>query len=140
MTATSIAAPTGALSAHVTDSGVAVITFDLPDEPVNKFTAAVKEEFNAALERQEQDRGVRAVVIISGKPDIFVAGADIEEFLAIDSAKDAETMSREGQILLDRIEAMETPASASAAASRRHSPRTTALAPITPRRCSRSPR
>jgi 3-hydroxyacyl-CoA dehydrogenase/enoyl-CoA hydratase/3-hydroxybutyryl-CoA epimerase len=109
MTATTTGAPPRALSTQVTATGVAVITFDLPDEPVNMFTAAVKDEFIATLERQEQDSVVRAMVIISGKPETFIAGADIEEFLALDSAKEAETMSREGQILLDRIESMRKP-------------------------------
>ena len=109
MTAATIAAPSRAFTTDVTANGVAVITFDLPDEPVNKFTAAVKDEFIATLQRQDQDAAVRAIVFISGKPDLFIAGADIEEFLALDSAKDAETMSREGQILLDRIEALRKP-------------------------------
>lgn len=109
MTATEASVKAYALSEHRTDDGVAVVTFDLPDEPVNKFNAAVKAEFEQTLARLEADPQVQAVVIISGKPDMFIAGADIEEFLAVDTAKDAETMSREGQIMLDGMEAMRTP-------------------------------
>ncbi|HUF26830.1 MAG TPA: fatty acid oxidation complex subunit alpha FadJ [Gemmatimonadaceae bacterium] len=91
------------------DDGVAVITFDLPGEPVNKIGRQVKDEFTAMFERLERDESVRAAVLISGKPDIFIAGADIEEFLEVETAEDAERMSREGQELLDRLEHLRLP-------------------------------
>jgi 3-hydroxyacyl-CoA dehydrogenase/enoyl-CoA hydratase/3-hydroxybutyryl-CoA epimerase len=48
-------------------------------------------------------------VLISGKPDTFIAGADIEEFLKVRSADDAERLSLDGQSLLDRVEQLRTP-------------------------------
>src|SRR5213082_3302777 len=69
-----------ALSVEVTD-GIAVITFDLPNESVNKLSRAVKDEFVALVSRLERDTSITAAVLLSGKPDIFIAGADIEEFL-----------------------------------------------------------
>ncbi len=92
-----------ALSVEMLD-GIAVITFDLPNEPVNKFTQSVKEEFVALIDRIERDAGVRASVLLSGTKDIFIAGADIEEFLEIRSAADAERLSREGQEMVARLE------------------------------------
>ena len=73
------------MSAFTTEvrDGIAVVTFDLPGEPVNKLNAAVKVEFEALLIRVRDDAEVRAVVLISGKPDTFIAGADIEEFTAL---------------------------------------------------------
>jgi len=99
------AAPTAphALSFAV-ENGVGVITLDLPGESVNKFSRAVRDELSAAFDRVERDPAVRAAVLISGKPDVFVAGADIEEFLEIRSAGDAERLSRDGQAMLDRVE------------------------------------
>src|SRR5205085_7091657 len=64
-----------ALAVEVTD-GVAVITFDLPNESVNKLSRAVKDEFVALVARLERDTEVRAVVFLSGKPDVWIAGAD----------------------------------------------------------------
>lgn len=97
-----------ALSTEIV-SGVAVITIDLPGEPVNKFNRAVKDEFVALFDRLERDLTVRAAVLISGKKDSFVAGADIEEFLEIKSAAEAERLSHEGQLLLDSIHEQRTP-------------------------------
>ena len=90
-------------------SGVAIITIDLPGEPVNKFNRAVKDEFVALFDRLERDLNVRAAVLISGKKDSFIAGADIEEFLQIKTADEAQRLSQEGQHLLDSINEMRTP-------------------------------
>ena len=48
------------------ENGIAVITFDLPGEPVNKLTAAVRVEIEALLIRLRDDASTRAVVLISG--------------------------------------------------------------------------
>ncbi|HJP87140.1 MAG TPA: fatty acid oxidation complex subunit alpha FadJ [Gemmatimonadaceae bacterium] len=97
-----------ALSVEVVD-GIAVITFDLPNESVNKLSRAVKDEFVALLSRMEQDTSVHGAVLISGKPDVWIAGADIEEFLQLKTATDAERLSRDGQMLLDSIERLRIP-------------------------------
>jgi 3-hydroxyacyl-CoA dehydrogenase / enoyl-CoA hydratase / 3-hydroxybutyryl-CoA epimerase len=97
-----------ALSVEVTD-GIAIITFDLPNESVNKLSRAVKDEFVALVTRLERDTTVHAAVFISGKPDVWIAGADIEEFLQLKTATDAERLSRDGQMLLDSIERLRVP-------------------------------
>ena len=40
---------------------------------------------------------IRAVVLISGKPDNFIAGADIEEFTALTTQAEAERLSSRGR-------------------------------------------
>ncbi|HMH82243.1 MAG TPA: hypothetical protein VK531_05185, partial [Gemmatimonadales bacterium] len=51
------------------DGGVAIVTFDLKGEPVNKISRAVKQEVLATFEALEQDASVKAVAFFSGKPD-----------------------------------------------------------------------
>jgi 3-hydroxyacyl-CoA dehydrogenase/enoyl-CoA hydratase/3-hydroxybutyryl-CoA epimerase len=97
-----------ALTVTVED-GVAVLTLDLPGESVNKFSQAVKDEFVAAFGAVQGDAAVRAVVIISGKKDMFVAGADIEEFVALRTVEEATRLSRDGQRLLDTLAASSKP-------------------------------
>lgn len=97
-----------ALSVDVQD-GIAVITFDLPGESVNKIGRAVKDEFLAVSDRLERDKDIRGAVLISGKPDVFVAGADIEEFLLLETAAQAERLSRDGQLLIDTFAKMRIP-------------------------------
>ena len=105
---TTVASTPHALSVDVHD-GVAIITFDLPNESVNKIGQKVKDEFAATFERLERDPSVQAAVLISGKPDIFIAGADIDEFLEIRTAADAQRLSSEGQKLLDGLEDLRVP-------------------------------
>ena len=93
----------------VVEDGVAVVTLDLPGESVNKFSRAVRTEFAGLLTELEGDAAVRAVVLISGKPEMFVAGADINEFVAVRTADEATRLSRDGQKLLDRVAASKKP-------------------------------
>ncbi len=89
--------------------GIAVVTIDLPGEPVNKVTAGLRAEFAALFGRLEADGKVKAVVLASAKKDTWLAGADIDEFLTMQSAADAEALSRGGQALLSRLEALRIP-------------------------------
>src|SRR3979409_1819645 len=97
-----------ALSVEVTD-GIAIVTFDLPNESVNKLSRAVKDEFVTLVSSLERDTTVHAAVLISGKPDVWIAGADIEEFQELRTATDAERLSRDGQMLLDSVERLRIP-------------------------------
>ena len=83
--------------------GIARLVLDLPGEPVNKITRTVRDELEALLTTLGRDAAVRAVVLLSGKPDTFIAGADIDEFVALRSREEAYTFVRSGQALINRI-------------------------------------
>jgi 3-hydroxyacyl-CoA dehydrogenase/enoyl-CoA hydratase/3-hydroxybutyryl-CoA epimerase len=89
--------------------GIAILTFDLPGEKVNKLTTAVMNELDQILEGLAADRAIKALVIRSGKPDIFIAGADIAEIRDITDANKGEELSRKGQSVLGKIEALTFP-------------------------------
>ena len=91
------------------EDGVAVVTIDVPNEPVNTLNASVVAEFGRLFDFLEGEPSVSAAVLISGKPDIYIAGADIEQFLTLKTAKEAEALSRAGQQLLLRIEKLRVP-------------------------------
>jgi 3-hydroxyacyl-CoA dehydrogenase/enoyl-CoA hydratase/3-hydroxybutyryl-CoA epimerase len=91
------------------ENGVAVVTFDLPGSPVNTLGSAVSQEFAALLDHLFHDGSVRAIVLMSGKPDNFIAGADIEEFARLDSEEEAATLSREAEDVMDRVAASPKP-------------------------------
>ncbi|MFI5311679.1 MAG: enoyl-CoA hydratase-related protein, partial [Gemmatimonadales bacterium] len=97
-----------ALSVSI-EGDIAIVTFDLPNEPVNKFSASVVAEFDKVLGELEQDPTVRAAVLVSGKPDGFIVGADIDAFLAFGSAKDAEAASAMGNRMMSNLERLRTP-------------------------------
>jgi len=88
---------------------IAMVTIDLPGESVNTLSAALVDQFDRTFERLEQDTSVVGAVLRSGKPDTFIAGADIEQLVALRSADDATALSHEGQQLLGRLEALRIP-------------------------------
>ena len=86
------------------DDATAVLTIDLTGEPVNKLNAQVKTEFETVLTELRDDPAVRALVLVSGKPDTFIAGADIEEFTRLTTQEEFTRLSREGQEMLQRLD------------------------------------
>ena len=91
------------------DGRVAVVLFDLPGASVNTLTTAVGEELIELLERLAGDDTVDAVVLLSGKKDLFIAGADIDQFVALVAAEDARQLSRSGQQMVAQIAAFPKP-------------------------------
>lgn len=86
----------------VAPDGLAVLTFDLPGEKVNKFSREVFVELSEWLVRLSQDPRVRALLVVSGKPDVFIAGADIKEFTQV-KPEDASAGSARGQALFEQL-------------------------------------
>jgi 3-hydroxyacyl-CoA dehydrogenase / enoyl-CoA hydratase / 3-hydroxybutyryl-CoA epimerase len=97
-----------ALSVEQRDD-IALVTLDVPEASVNTFTRGVREEFVALLDRLEHDSSVRAAVLLSGKPDVWIAGADVEELVALPGAAEAARLSEYGHQLMDRVERLRTP-------------------------------
>jgi len=91
------------------ENGVAVIWMDQPGEKVNKISIDLVDKFKIILDSLEDDKTVRAIVLISRKPDNFIAGADIEKFNDMTSAAEAEMLSRQGHVLLNRMAAFPKP-------------------------------
>ncbi|HEU5260712.1 MAG TPA: fatty acid oxidation complex subunit alpha FadJ [Gemmatimonadales bacterium] len=100
--------PGSALTWELID-GIALVTLDLKGEPVNKISRAVKDEFLVTFAGLERDAAVQAVALFSGKPENFIAGADIEEFVKLTTAAEAERLSADGQELLERVARLPKP-------------------------------
>src|SRR3954449_10649955 len=85
------------------DADLAIVWFDLPGEKVNKFSTAVMSEFAAVVDELENDRDIKRVIVASGKPAIFIAGADVTEFSKASSAEQAAEYTRFGQQTIHRF-------------------------------------
>jgi 3-hydroxyacyl-CoA dehydrogenase/enoyl-CoA hydratase/3-hydroxybutyryl-CoA epimerase len=97
-----------ALTVEVRDN-IALITFDTPGSPVNTFAPSARAEFIGILERLEKDSSIKAAVLFSGKPDVWIAGADVEELMSLPTAADAERLSQMGHALMDRVARLRAP-------------------------------
>ncbi len=75
----------------------------------NTPSPALAGEFEGVFLRIDDDLLIRGVVLISGKADGFIAGADIEQFPALRTAAEAERISQLGQDLLNRLETLRVP-------------------------------
>src|SRR6188474_1726139 len=84
---------------------VAMITFDLPGKGANILSLSILEELAALLDQIQARRDLAGLVIRSGKPGTFIAGADIREFLGSLGAPKSEVvaMCRRGQSLFQRL-------------------------------------
>ena len=111
MTDTRVEPASYAGPALVTDvvDDVLIVTIDRPGESVNTLGPELIGEFETVFHRVSDDSIIKGVVLTSGKPDGFIAGADIEQFTTLRTAADAERLSRTGQELLGRLETLRVP-------------------------------
>jgi len=91
------------------ETNVALLTLDVPDAPVNTLSLALADELRVVFDTLERDSSINAAVLISGKSDNFIAGADIEQFLEFKTAEEAEQASYTGQKMLSRLERLRVP-------------------------------
>ena len=96
-------------SLEVTSEGVAMLTLDMPGAPVNMLSSSLQKSFDTIIQRLEGDDSIKGCVLRSGKPGVWVAGADINELAACTSAADAEALSKAGQEGLQKIENCKKP-------------------------------
>lgn len=94
---------------HMRPDNVGVITIDVPGEKMNTLKAAFSNEITAIIAAARRNSQLKGVVLISGKPDNFIAGADISMIDGCHSAAEAEALSRQGQEAMAQIAALPFP-------------------------------
>ena len=88
--------------------GIAWVIFDDPDSKVNILGFGQMQRLDAILDELSK-RKPKAVIFVSGKPGIFIAGADINELGKIRDASHGESLSREGHRIFAKIELLGVP-------------------------------
>lgn len=88
------------------DSGIMLVTIDLPGSKMNLLSESVLIELNDAIDQIESDTSVRGVIIASGKEDNFGAGANVEEIQALQSqpAERIYEAVKKGRAIFARLE------------------------------------
>src|SRR5688500_7160081 len=64
------------------EPGIACITFNDPHKGANVLSQPVLEELSRHFDALAARKDVAGLVIASGKPGVFIAGADLREFAA----------------------------------------------------------
>ncbi len=88
---------------EVSDSGIAILTFDRPDSSANVFDERTLVELNEHLDFLESEKGLKGLVVRSAKPKIFIAGADLNSFTQEISTERIAVLIERGQRVFDRI-------------------------------------
>ncbi|WP_064602503.1 fatty acid oxidation complex subunit alpha FadJ [Photobacterium sp. J15] len=88
------------------DNGVAWLKIDVPDEKMNTLQSAFAEQVTDVLAELKKQSDIKGMVVYSGKPDNFIAGADIRMLAACNSAEEAEQLAAKGQELFAELEAL----------------------------------
>jgi 3-hydroxyacyl-CoA dehydrogenase/enoyl-CoA hydratase/3-hydroxybutyryl-CoA epimerase len=99
-------------SFEIDDRGIGWITFDDPDRKLNVLSEDVMRRLARIIESAHEGAiqgRVRVVVIRSGKPDSFLAGADVDAIAALDDPQDAERKIRVGQAIFMELESLPVP-------------------------------
>jgi len=69
--------------------GIGVVTFDVAGDVMNTWTEAALNDFGAVIGELKAAKGLKGVIFISGKPDNFFAGANLQMVAGIGSADEA---------------------------------------------------
>lgn len=88
---------------------VAIVILDTPGEKVNKLNEKLIDEFSDFLDKLESDDNLEGALLISGKENNFIAGADIEMFKTRETAQELSELSWRGHEILLRIESFPKP-------------------------------
>jgi 3-hydroxyacyl-CoA dehydrogenase/enoyl-CoA hydratase/3-hydroxybutyryl-CoA epimerase len=74
----------------VEPDGLAILVFDTPGEKVNKLSTPVMKELDRVIDGLAARSDVKALLLLSAKPGIFIAGADVKEIAKADRNADPE--------------------------------------------------
>lgn len=88
---------------------VAVLTLDSPGVKVNTLNREIMDEIVDVLNTVQHNSAVNSVVLISGKPGCFIAGADITMIQRFKTSEDGYKISSDGQKVLETIEKSQKP-------------------------------
>jgi 3-hydroxyacyl-CoA dehydrogenase/enoyl-CoA hydratase/3-hydroxybutyryl-CoA epimerase len=90
------------------EAGVAWLILDKAESSANTLSTEVIVELNSVLEALERDPP-KGLVIRSGKPAGFIAGADIGEFEGLAKAGNTAQMLRQAHDVIDRLDRLAFP-------------------------------
>jgi 3-hydroxyacyl-CoA dehydrogenase/enoyl-CoA hydratase/3-hydroxybutyryl-CoA epimerase len=86
--------------------GVACLIVDVPGQALNTLSTEMIDDLRTLLGELEADPAVLSLVVASGKPAGFIAGAKIDKIGAVRSAAEAQAMAVEGQGAMALLEAV----------------------------------
>jgi len=91
------------------ENNIGFVEFDQKDSKVNLLTMEMVQRLDAILDDVEKISHLKALVILSKKDNVFIAGADIKEIEQITKIKDGQGKSQAGQSTFNKLEDLKIP-------------------------------
>jgi enoyl-CoA hydratase/3-hydroxyacyl-CoA dehydrogenase len=88
--------------------GIAVLTIRRP-KVLNALDQGVFEEIASRFEECDRDASIRGIVLTGFGKKAFVSGADVNFLAKIEGPADGEATSRQSQLCVDRVQAVQKP-------------------------------
>ena len=97
-----------AINLSIDESGQAVLTLNTEGK-LNVLSPPVFEELDGKLDEIRNNQDITSLVVESGKPGSFVAGADIKFLATITTPEEGAEMSAQAQGVFQKLEDLEIP-------------------------------
>ena len=88
------------------EDGVAILTWDDKDRPMNVLSGDALAELSAGVDKAVADDGVKGIILTSGKQGVFVAGGDLQQIESLGSGPiDAGDLLKRTGAVLEQLQA-----------------------------------
>jgi len=91
------------------DNGIAHLVIDVVGESMNTLKSEFSEQITQIFSEIKANESIIGVVLSSGKPNSFMAGADINMINACQSKDEVVALSRQGQMIFSQLEQLSIP-------------------------------
>ncbi|WP_199608924.1 fatty acid oxidation complex subunit alpha FadJ [Flocculibacter collagenilyticus] len=98
-----------AFSLEIRDDNIGVVSIDVPNETMNVLKVEFADQMDVILKSVKKNNKLEGLVIISGKDNSFVAGADVTMLDNCTSAEEAAEIGRTGQRMFAELEGLKIP-------------------------------
>lgn len=91
------------------ENGIAHLIMDVKGDSMNTLKAEFTDEIAEMLKNIREDQTIKGIILISGKQDSFVAGADVNMLANCQSVAEATALVRRGHAIFDQLESLSVP-------------------------------
>lgn len=98
-----------AFSLQVAENGIGWITIDVVGDSQNTLKESFADDISHLFKEIENNNSIKAVILISGKQDNFVSGADISMLGSVHSAQQATDLALKGHQIFLQLENLNIP-------------------------------
>ena len=97
----------GAINFTIKEQNIGWIEWDDPSSSTNVLSISLLDEFSKLIDRLEKE-DLKVLILVSKKPSVFIAGADIKDIQNINNQEDFKKVLEKAHNVLNRFENLKT--------------------------------